>query len=645
MKKTKKILIILSMVALLFALLSFNASAATKSGRCGELAYYNYDTETCALTIYGSGTAGRGFGTVGGFSDYYKSIKSVVIEEGITEIKANTFSYCTSLESVSLPSTLKIINEDAFLGAGLTSVTIPEGTVKIGDDAFNECDNLTEIKLPDSLRYIGSNAFFYNAYWYNESNWENNTLYIDNHLIDVRPEFSDETLVIKDGTVSVAACACYDNLQFKNIVFPSSIKAIGDAAFRSCPNLTEITLPEGLEIIGDYAFASYNIATIKLPKTLTEIGDNAFTGTTFYYDDNNWDGNAFYIDNYLLEVKYEENADTTYKIKDGTVLIAPCALAGLDYSYISIPETVKYIGGAAFSNSDIKSIEIPDSVVKIFSNSLFAGCTNLEYVKFSDNVTDMGHSTFSDCSNLKTVILPKNLKVIKPYTFSSCTSLDNLIIPEGVTTIGMGAFSNCSSLSSFSIPSTIVFVDTIYYIATVKNVYFTNTDKAFDLGFSGKNYHPHVNCEYIEEKEPTCSQPGNTRGVYCPDCDAYVLGYSEIPATGVHSYTSTVKSATCIEGGFTTYSCNNCTHSYTDNFVSATGHSYSSNGVCSDCNEYNDAYNTEKEPDTGNSDSGTSNCSCNCHKGGFMGFIWKILRVFYKLFKTNAVCSCGVAHY
>lgn len=41
----------------------------------------------------------------------------------------------------------------------------------------------------------------------------------------------------------------------------------------------------------------------------------------------------------------------------------------------------------------------------------------------------------------------------------------------------------------------------------------------------------------------------------------------------------------------------------------------------------------------------SENCSCNCHKGGFTGFIWKILRFFYKLFGTNKTCACGVSHY
>lgn len=34
-----------------------------------------------------------------------------------------------------------------------------------------------------------------------------------------------------------------------------------------------------------------------------------------------------------------------------------------------------------------------------------------------------------------------------------------------------------------------------------------------------------------------------------------------------------------------------------------------------------------------------------CHKSGFMGFIWKIINFFSKLFGTNSVCECGMAHY
>ena len=55
---------------------------------------------------------------------------------------------------------------------------------------------------------------------------------------------------------------------------------------------------------------------------------------------------------------------------------------------------------------------------------------------------------------------------------------------------------------------------------------------------------------------------------------------------------------------------------------------------------------TPDEPETPDTPSDpTDDCSCNCHKSGFMGFIWKIVRLLWKLFKKNPVCACGIAHY
>ncbi len=39
-------------------------------------------------------------------------------------------------------------------------------------------------------------------------------------------------------------------------------------------------------------------------------------------------------------------------------------------------------------------------------------------------------------------------------------------------------------------------------------------------------------------------------------------------------------------------------------------------------------------------------CTCNCHKeDGFIRFIWSIVRFFWKLFRINPICDCGIAHY
>lgn len=44
-------------------------------------------------------------------------------------------------------------------------------------------------------------------------------------------------------------------------------------------------------------------------------------------------------------------------------------------------------------------------------------------------------------------------------------------------------------------------------------------------------------------------------------------------------------------------------------------------------------------------DKSTSHCNCLCHKTGFLGFIYKIVRIFWKIFKINKTCACGAQHY
>lgn len=90
-----------------------------------------------------------------------------------------------------------------------------------------------------------------------------------------------------------------------------------------------------------------------------------------------------------------------------------------------------------------------------------------------------------------------------------------------------------------------------------------------------------------------------------------------------HDYSSVVTSPTCTKQGYTTYICD-CGDTYTGDQTSAKGHSYE-NGVCKVCG-----------------DNKANNCSHMCHKNNF---IWKFVRFFWKLFKMNPVCDCGVKHY
>ncbi|MBR3596338.1 MAG: leucine-rich repeat protein [Clostridia bacterium] len=175
---------------------------------------------------------------------------------------------------------------------------------------------------------------------------------------------------------------------------------------------------------------------------------------------------------------------------------------------------------------------------------------------------------------------------------------------------------------------------------------------------------PHTE-EILPAVAATCSKSGLTEGKKCSICGEILVKQTET-AKLEHSYKSVVTAPTCTNGGYTTYTCYVCKHDYKANETAKLGHSMGNfivveqpscteNGLeiaeCSRC-DYSEikeisatGHNYQDGICTECGDSKSDNCSCNCHKTGFMGLIWKILRFFYKLFGINKVCGCGVTHY
>ena len=127
--------------------------------------------------------------------------------------------------------------------------------------------------------------------------------------------------------------------------------------------------------------------------------------------------------NYTKNLKYELNANKTGYILTGVngsteeVVIPP--------TYKDL--TVFKIGeGAFFSNDEITSVVIPDSV------------------------TIIGKYAFYGCSRLTAVTLGNGIDRIEFGAFYNCTSLTSIIIPDSVTSIGSHAFYTCSSLKTIN---------------------------------------------------------------------------------------------------------------------------------------------------------------------------------------------------
>ncbi len=108
--------------------------------------------------------------TVGEYAfSHFRSLKRLVLSEGITSILAEAFTKCSELEEIVLPSTLKSIGSETFSGCRkLRSITyhgseenglLPPALLEIGDDAFRDCTALSAITVPEGIAALGGCLF------------------------------------------------------------------------------------------------------------------------------------------------------------------------------------------------------------------------------------------------------------------------------------------------------------------------------------------------------------------------------------------------------------------------------------------------------------------------------------------------------
>ena len=141
----------------------------------------------------------------------------------------------------------------------------------------------------------------------------------------------------------------------------------------------------------------------------------------------------------------------------------------------------------------------------------------------------------------------------------------------------------------------------------------------------------------------TCTKTGLTEGKHCSVCGTVTVAQQTVAKKAHTEVIDKAVAATCTKTGLTEGKhCSVCgTVTVAQKTVAAKGHKDANGDYKCD---YGCGYEYEKPADPKPSDP-TENCGCNCHKGGIAGFFFKIILFFQKLFKTNKVCACGVAHY
>lgn len=132
--------------------------AQTPSGTCGENLTWEFNPETGALTISGTGTTMTSIGWVSGV--WNEQVTSVTFPESLTSIEVMSAFQGFGMSTITLPENLTELGMAAFYQCGaLTSIEIPAGVSTIQGVTFSQCSSLATVKLPASITSIADYAF------------------------------------------------------------------------------------------------------------------------------------------------------------------------------------------------------------------------------------------------------------------------------------------------------------------------------------------------------------------------------------------------------------------------------------------------------------------------------------------------------
>ena len=335
----------------------------------------------------------------------------------------NAFNGSKNLVTINLKSGARKIVDGFLANTGITEFVVPEGVEEIGEDAFSSNEQLTKITLPSTLKTIGERAF---------SNTSLKEIVFPASMKTIPEGILENTqvekIVLSEGVEEIGDYAFANNKLLKSVVFPSTLKKIGRGAFMNS-NLESVTLPSGLEEIAEKAFFNNKLSAVTLPTYLKTLGDYAFSN------------------NNLKEVTLPSRLEVL-----GTAFVDNSELSKITFS-----EGLKEIT-SAFSGTSIKSVVLPKSLEKI-GDRAFYNLKSLADISIPENVTSIGNEAFYN-TGLTSIDLPANLKTIGWYAFSG-TKLKKVVLPSQVETIGNHAFS-IESLESVHIPKSLKSVTSSY---------------------------------------------------------------------------------------------------------------------------------------------------------------------------------------
>lgn len=438
------------------------------------------------------------------------SLRSLVIEPGIEEIRDQAFYNCWGLYNVVIPESVKSIGEKAFYSASLRTLELPSTLTSIGEKAFSMNSLNTVVVHMETPFSINENVFLTekeeNGQW--TTIFTPAALYVPIGLKEVYAEtpawskFSTiyqgelkelttddgftfsyitgediATLVKGDKSVlngkdvvipsqieidgrmryvKAISKNAFQYFNFKSLVIEPGIETIENQAFWNANSTywEDLVIPEGVTTIGQGAFnACYSLKNVDLPSTLTTIGDNAFGS-----------------DNRIVCVvaRMEEPPTISEGVFAESIFgtASLCVPADSKEAYANDPVwgrfstiyrgtqeklvqdgiTYQYITGEDFAT-------VVKSDKDVLQNQDVTILSTITVDGKNYAVKSIANKTFYSIS-MKSLTIEPGIEEIGNEAFKYSSMGGTIVIPEGVKTIGGDAFYYCS-LNQIELSSTL----------------------------------------------------------------------------------------------------------------------------------------------------------------------------------------------
>ena len=297
---------------------------------------------------------------------YHGGIEEFILPNTVERIGELAFNNNKNLKILSIPNSVKYIEQEAFKDCERLVTQIPTSLICLGNRAFSGCQSLQQLEIPATTVEIGTDAFYGCSSLREINVKEDNPVYSSMSGIVYNKDLT-EFLFVPQGIEG-------------EVTIPEGITELPDRIFYRCSALCSITFPEGLTSIGKNAFFNCSSLTeITLPEGLTSIGDWAFN---------------------------------------------QCGLTS-----VVIPESLKFLGEDVFILSLLERVEILAPLDTIPSGTFYS-CKNLKEVVLPNTVKVLGDKSFYECESLQSIFIPASVETITAETFNGSYSLTEFIVDE-----------------------------------------------------------------------------------------------------------------------------------------------------------------------------------------------------------------------